>query len=49
MLIFQMNRCRIEADDTMVRLEETVKESELIQQDGEFELEKARDLFINIQ
>ncbi|XP_033732389.1 outer dense fiber protein 2-like isoform X3 [Pecten maximus] len=38
----QMNRCRIEADDTMVRLEETVKESELIQQDGEYELEKVK-------
>ncbi|XP_021362362.1 outer dense fiber protein 2-like isoform X5 [Mizuhopecten yessoensis] len=38
----QMNRCRIEADDTMVRLEETVKESELIQEDGEYELEKVK-------
>ena len=37
-----MNRSRREADDTIVQLQETKKHNELLQHEGEVELEKAR-------
>ena len=42
MLVLQMNRTRQEADDTLIKLEDAERDREVAEQDGEFELEKAR-------